>query len=60
MSMSNPVPARASTLSNGEYHEAGANIIDDVRELYADSDVIFKVRPPERRTKQTCFAKAAG
>jgi NAD/NADP transhydrogenase alpha subunit len=32
---------------DGEYHEAGANIIGDVRELYTDSDVIFKVRPPE-------------
>jgi NAD(P) transhydrogenase subunit alpha len=32
---------------DGEYHEAGANIISDVHQLYADSDVIFKVRPPE-------------
>jgi H+-translocating NAD(P) transhydrogenase subunit alpha len=33
--------------ADGEYHEAGALIIDDTRELYADSDVILKVRPPE-------------
>jgi NAD(P) transhydrogenase subunit alpha len=32
---------------DGEYHEAGANVIGDVHQLYADSDVIFKVRPPE-------------
>jgi NAD(P) transhydrogenase subunit alpha len=32
---------------DGEYHEAGANIINDVHRLYSDSDVIFKVRPPE-------------
>src|SRR6478672_6709321 len=32
---------------DGEYHEAGANIISDVHGLYTDSDVIFKVRPPE-------------
>ena len=32
---------------DGEYHEAGANIISDAHELYNDSDVIFKVRPPE-------------
>jgi NAD(P) transhydrogenase subunit alpha len=33
--------------ADGEYHEAGARIIGDARELYADSDVILKVRPPE-------------
>jgi NAD(P) transhydrogenase subunit alpha len=33
--------------ADGEYHEAGARIIADARELYADSDVILKVRPPE-------------
>jgi len=33
--------------SDGEYHEAGAHIINAARELYDDSDVIFKVRPPE-------------
>ena len=32
---------------DGEYHEAGANIVSDVHQLYSDSDVIFKVRPPE-------------
>jgi NAD(P) transhydrogenase subunit alpha len=32
---------------DGEYHEAGANVIGIARELYSDSDVIFKVRPPE-------------
>ena len=33
--------------ADGEYHEAGARIVTDARELYADSDVILKVRPPE-------------
>src|SRR4029078_11121917 len=32
---------------DGEYHEAGARIYEDVQKLYAGSDVIFKVRPPE-------------
>ena len=32
---------------DGEYHEAGARIYEDAQKLYADSDVIFKVRPPE-------------
>src|SRR3954469_24405683 len=32
---------------DGEYHEAGARIFEDTRQLYTDSDVIFKVRPPE-------------
>src|SRR3954453_16461065 len=32
---------------DGEYHEAGARIYEDTRKLYAGSDVIFKVRPPE-------------
>ncbi len=29
------------------YKEAGATIVEDVRELWASSDVIMKVRPPE-------------
>ena len=32
---------------DGEYTEAGARVFDDTPRLYADSDVIFKVRPPE-------------
>ena len=32
---------------DGEYREAGATIIDDTKELWATSDVILKVRPPE-------------
>ena len=32
---------------DGEYHEAGAQVLSDTRQLYADSDVILKVRPPE-------------
>jgi NAD(P) transhydrogenase subunit alpha len=32
---------------DGEYHEAGARVYDDTRQLYADSDVVLKVRPPE-------------
>ena len=33
--------------SDAEYREAGAAIVDDVRTLWADSDLIMKVRPPE-------------
>lgn len=32
---------------DSEYREAGANVIDDANELWAVSDVILKVRPPE-------------
>ena len=34
-------------VSNAEYREAGATIVDDTKELWANSDVIMKVRPPE-------------
>ena len=33
---------------DGTYMEAGATIVDDARELWATSDVVIKVRPPER------------
>ncbi len=33
------------------YKEAGATIIDDAKELWASSDVVIKVRPPEQNTK---------
>jgi H+-translocating NAD(P) transhydrogenase subunit alpha len=33
--------------SDAEYREAGAAIIDDAAELWAASDVVMKVRPPE-------------
>ena len=36
---------------DGEYREAGATIIDDTKELWATSDVILKVRPPEQNTE---------
>ncbi len=32
---------------DSEYREAGATVIDDASELWATSDVIMKVRPPE-------------
>ncbi|HEX8288296.1 MAG TPA: Re/Si-specific NAD(P)(+) transhydrogenase subunit alpha [Pyrinomonadaceae bacterium] len=32
---------------DGTYKEAGATIIEDTRELWASSDVVIKVRPPE-------------
>jgi len=38
--------------SNGEYREAGATIIDDTRELWAASDLILKVRPPEENKEK--------
>jgi NAD(P) transhydrogenase subunit alpha len=37
----------AVNVSNGEYREAGATVIDDTRELWAASDLVMKVRPPE-------------
>jgi NAD(P) transhydrogenase subunit alpha len=33
---------------DGTYREAGAVIIDDTKELWASSDVVIKVRPPEQ------------
>jgi proton-translocating NAD(P)+ transhydrogenase subunit alpha len=35
---------------DGTYKEAGAIIIDDPKELWATSDVVIKVRPPEQNT----------
>ena len=32
------------------YKEAGAIIVDDAKELWASSDVVIKVRPPEQNT----------
>src|SRR5215203_4214772 len=33
--------------SDAEYQEAGASIVSDAAELWASSDVVMKVRPPE-------------
>lgn len=33
--------------SDGEYQEAGATIVENAAELWAASDVVIKVRPPE-------------
>lgn len=33
--------------TDAEYREAGAAIVDDVRKLWAESDLIIKVRPPQ-------------
>lgn len=33
---------------DGAYREAGAVIVEDTRELWATSDVVMKVRPPEQ------------
>jgi len=33
--------------SNAEYREAGATVIADTKELWAASDVVIKVRPPQ-------------
>ena len=32
---------------DAEYAEAGATVVNDTRRLWADSDVVMKVRPPE-------------
>ncbi|MEP6848285.1 MAG: Re/Si-specific NAD(P)(+) transhydrogenase subunit alpha [Acidobacteriota bacterium] len=37
--------------SNAQYREAGATVIDDTKELWASSDVVLKVRPPEENTE---------
>lgn len=37
----------AINASDAEYSEAGAIVVDDARQLWADSDLILKVRPPE-------------
>jgi NAD(P) transhydrogenase subunit alpha len=34
-------------VSNSEYREAGATVIDGTRDLWAASDIVMKVRPPE-------------
>ena len=36
-----------SDYTNEAYKEAGAEIIDDAKELWSSSDVVLKVRPPE-------------
>ena len=36
---------------DGEYREAGATIVDGTQDLWATSDVILKVRPPEQNTE---------
>ncbi len=36
--------------SDAEYQEAGAAIVDDVRQLWATADIVMKVRPPEMNT----------
>ncbi|HEX3101535.1 MAG TPA: Re/Si-specific NAD(P)(+) transhydrogenase subunit alpha, partial [Pyrinomonadaceae bacterium] len=36
---------------DGEYRVAGATIVDTAKELWATSDVILKVRPPEENTE---------
>jgi H+-translocating NAD(P) transhydrogenase subunit alpha len=35
--------------TDAAYREAGAAVMPDVRTLYGDCDIIFKVRPPENR-----------
>ena len=37
----------AINASDAEYQEAGASIVGDAAELWASSDVVMKVRPPE-------------
>lgn len=36
--------------TDAEYREAGAEIVDDVKQLWAESDLVMKVRPPEQNT----------
>ncbi|BCX82075.1 H+-translocating NAD(P) transhydrogenase subunit alpha [Methylomarinovum caldicuralii] len=37
----------AANFPDDAYREAGAEIIDDARRLWAESDIVLKVRPPE-------------
>lgn len=39
-----------SDYTNEAYQEAGAEIIDDAKKLWAESDLILKVRPPEENS----------
>ena len=41
------MPGLGIDCRNGAYKEAGATIIEDAKEIWASSDVILKVRPPE-------------
>jgi NAD(P) transhydrogenase subunit alpha len=51
-------------VSNGEYRETGALVIDDTRELWGTSELILKVRPPEEnhelRTHEADLMKEGG
>ena len=38
----------AADFTDGAYAEAGAVIVEDVRQLWSGADVVFKVRPPEQ------------
>ncbi len=40
-----------ANFSDEAYKEAGVRVVDDVRSLWASSDLIFKVRAPERHHK---------
>ncbi len=39
-----------SDYTNGAYKEAGATIVEDAKDVWAQSDVVLKVRPPEENT----------
>jgi NAD(P) transhydrogenase subunit alpha len=36
----------ASSFTDGEYEQAGAHIVSDLQQLYANADVVMKVLPP--------------
>ena len=38
----------AASFSDEAYREAGVELVEDTRKLWADADIIMKVRPPER------------
>ncbi len=44
----------AAAFSDDMYRAAGASIVNDVRTLWADADIVLKVRPPEMHTLLGC------
>ena len=51
-------PATAANFGDDAYRAAGARIVADAADLWSTSDIVFKVRAPEPRTKWRCCARA--
>ncbi len=44
----------AASYADDAYREAGAEIITDSKELYAQADIILKVRAPQTNSENRC------